>query len=414
MVVPVARCANKIRNRKSRGFTLVELLVVIAIMTILMAIALPAFNAARSASRRTQCVNYQRQIGLAFQQFVNTTNMFPNAATYGETPGVKAASQVSKSIINNAFTSNSSNFGSYTAANPTKGQPDDIGPLHSWVVDLLPYIDSQSLYNNYNQSRVYFDSGRTGDDTSRPTNLVIGSTSLPVLSCPEDSSVLKDGGNLSYVVNGGFSRWHGVAYGWVGTQTGGATGQTLNWVSLGVPKKTGMFFLGTKGGQTAWDNHQQFSSIQDGTSTTVLLSENCLAGASQGNTYSGNVVTNWATAHPNFVMFMASDNVCNKGNCTTTADLTPVAGTTDGAGWDRANDATTFESINYGMKLTDEGSFPYPFSKHPGGVVVTMCDGSVRFIKTEISGTVWSKLITPAGENLPSQFNQLPLSADSY
>jgi hypothetical protein len=43
-----------------------------------------------------------------------------------------------------------------------------------------------------------------------------------------------------------------------------------------------------------------------------------------------------------------------------------------------------------------------------------MCDGSVKFIKTDIAGTVWSKLITPAGENLLPAYRQLPLSADSY
>jgi type II secretory pathway pseudopilin PulG len=393
---------------------LVELLVVMAILGIMMAIALPALNAARSAARRSQCVNYQRQLGLAFQQFVNTGNVFPNAATYGETPGLKAPAVVNKSIINNAFLNGAASFGTTTAANPAGGQPDDIGPLYSWVVDLLPYLDSQSLYNSYNRSRVYWDNGRAGDDPTRPTNLTIGSTSLPILACPEDNTVLKDGGNLSYVVNGGFARWNGIPYGWIGSQNGGATGNNLDWAPLGVPKKTGMFFLGTKGGQTAWDYHQQFSSIIDGSSTTVMLSENCLAGASQGNAYSGNMVTNWANAHPNFVMFMASDNVCNNGLCTTTTDLAPTGGTTNGAGWARANNPSTYESINYGLQLTDEGSFPYPFSKHPGGVVVTMCDGSVKFIKTDIDGTVWSKLITPAGENLPAKFNQLPLSADSF
>ena len=168
---------------------------------------------------------------------------------------------------------------------------------------------------------MYWDNGRAGDDPTRPTNLTIGSTSLPILACPEDNTGLEDGGNLSYVVNGGFARWNGITYGWIGSQTGGATGNNLDWAPLGVPKKTGMFFLGTKGGQTAWDYHQQFSSIIDGSSTTVMLSENCLAGASQGNAYSGNMVSNWASAHPNFVMFLASDNVCNTGRCTATTDL---------------------------------------------------------------------------------------------
>jgi prepilin-type processing-associated H-X9-DG protein len=392
----------------------VELLVVISILGVLMSIALPALNAARSASRRSQCVNYQRQIGLAFQQFVNTNNVFPNAATFGETPGIKSAAQMNRSVIHNAFLNNAANFGNYTPANPARGQVDDVGPLFSWVVELLPYLDNQTLYNEFNRSRVSWDGGRPGDDPSRPTNLKVTSSALSILTCPEDTTALKESGNLSYVVNGGFSRWHGVAYGWIGSQTGGATGYNLDWVSQGIPRKTGMFFLGTKRGQTAWDVHQQFSSIVDGSSTTVMLSENCLAGATPGNLYSGNLATNWATAHPNFVMFLASDNVCNNGRCTATTDLMPTAGSADGAGWSRANDPANLESINSGLSLSEEGSSPYPSSRHPGGVVVTMCDGSVKFIKSDIAGAVWSKLVTPAGEGMPRQYNQLPLSSDDF
>ena len=401
-------------GKTSRGFTLIELLVVLSILGIVTAIALPKIIAARSSQRRSQCANNQHLIGLAFLQFVDTTNVFPNAATYGEIPGVKTAAAVNKSIINYAFLNNSANFGTFIPANPAKGLPTDIGPLYSWVVDLLPYLDAQSLYNDYNRSRVYWDNGRTGDDPSRPTNLTIASTSLPILSCPEDTTLLKDGGNLSYVVNGGFSRWHGIPYGWIGSQTGGATGNTLDWAPLDVPKKTGMFFLGTMGGRTAWDNRPQLSSIVDGSSTTVMLSENCLAGASPGNAYSGKIVTNWATAHPNFVMFMASDNVCNNGLCTKTTDLTP---TLRHHRWGRLGSREPTGNVRehqLRLVLTDEGSFPYPFSNHAGGVIVTMCDGSAKFIKTDIDGTVWSKLITPAGQTLPSQFNQLPLSPGDF
>ena len=68
--------------RRPRGFTLVELLVVIAIIGVLVALLLPAIQAARESARRSQCSNNLKQLGLAFYNYENTHQKFPFAYTF--------------------------------------------------------------------------------------------------------------------------------------------------------------------------------------------------------------------------------------------------------------------------------------------------------------------------------------------
>ena len=89
-------------------------------------------------------------------------------------------------------------------------------------------------------------------------------------------------------------------------------------------------------------------------------------------------------------------------------------GDLDGLGWSFANKVGTFANINGGQNLTIEGQYPFSNSAHPGGLNMGFCDGGVRFISNTIDGTVYSKIITPAGSKLPLYLKQMPVEQDAF
>ncbi len=100
------------RNR-GKGFTLVELLVVIAIIGILVALLLPAVQAAREAARRTECANRMKQIGLALLNYHDTYKHFPSASD------VAGGSQL------------------------------------SWIAQVLPFMEEQNLQDLVDQDQTW-------------------------------------------------------------------------------------------------------------------------------------------------------------------------------------------------------------------------------------------------------------------
>jgi prepilin-type N-terminal cleavage/methylation domain-containing protein/prepilin-type processing-associated H-X9-DG protein len=433
-------------RRRRRGFTLIELLVVISIIGILVGLLLPAVNSAREAGRRTQCASNMRNIGLAITQYVNAKNAFPPAGVFGEdTTGLAGATTVppdpTQSVIPGYITGSPRNPGSASLTSSV--------PMYSWVLPILPYMEAQDMFNQWTMFMP--TTGNTASPAvsyldpsnyvaGQSSNYTLGNTSIGVLRCPDDVTAQPNQGNLSYVVNGGFALWHALPFNFIGSQVdGGETPQILTWSTAGTiastiatTQKLGVFFLESDaphgiGANIPWNVRSTTAAITDGMSSTLMLSENTLAGvAPTPSAFTANLQTNWAAPMPSVNMFIGSSAICQSAsyNCTTgtlapasaTSQVGTASGDFDGIGWAFANKVGTFQNINYGTTggLSLKGSFPYSNSGHPGGCNMMFCDGGVRFISNTIDGTVYSKIITPAGSRLPLYAKQMPLSQDAF
>jgi prepilin-type N-terminal cleavage/methylation domain-containing protein/prepilin-type processing-associated H-X9-DG protein len=420
-----------LRLRRS-GFTLIELLVVISIIGVLVGILLPAIQAAREAGRRTQCQSNMHNLGLGILGYVNAFGNFPPAGVISDDPKKLNPPPPPIDVPRNQ--------GIVSWHDPTLTPNGLEVPLYNWVVEILAFIDQQDLANAWNKngtdasgnmiplSYLSLDSPGPG----QPSNYHIGSTSLGVLRCPDDLTAQPGQGNLSYVVNGGFSLWTALPIGWTGSATdGGSTANVYNyagmtWASasqgwsgnVNVCRKLGVMFLEDYGpyGPTTnmpWNVRTTYPAIQDGTSNTLLLSENTLAGAGPPSVYSKNNETNWACPLANFCTFIGPPAICGSSGDCTAGQLQPQ-GALDGPGWQLANKIGTYENINFGQSLSIEGSSPFSNSGHPGGCNMVFCDGAVRLIRATIDGTVYAKIITPAGSHLPVYARQFPVSQDAF
>ena len=135
---------------KRQGFTLVELLVVIAIIGILVALLLPAVQQAREAARRNGCINNQKQLALAALNYESAQKRFPVASDYHFRAGpvrTGAAFQGGNILQQQP--------GQCTATTvDTQGSGG-----FSWIVQLLPMIEEQALYDAIKAGTLQFKTG---------------------------------------------------------------------------------------------------------------------------------------------------------------------------------------------------------------------------------------------------------------
>ncbi len=371
-----------------RGFTLIELLVVISIIATLMALILPAIQSAREAARRTQCQNNLKNITLAAISFAEAhRGVLPASATY-KTFGVSA----------------------------------NILPSHSWVLEVLPYLDQQAVYERWQFSRPYNDATATSIGDS---NVSVGQNNFEVLTCPNDTTAVGANGGLSYVANCGVGDINVDV-----TDNSAAAGfghsftiEPLDWdqtapntpqygaSDFAITKDTGVFwsFFDTPVTQNTEKASQNIGRIFDGAGNTIMFTENVNAGQNTGGLPAfqpaGGVGT-WADPSIRscgFIVPVVAGSAApgTFGNMNTI--VAPVAG---GSAFINA------------FKNGPDGGSPFPNSKHLGIIVASFCDGTVRALTENIDQNVYTRLVTPNGAvkrtGIAGFFPESPLSNNEF
>jgi prepilin-type N-terminal cleavage/methylation domain-containing protein len=341
-----------------RGFTLVELLVVIAIIGTLVALLLPAVQAARETARGNTCRNNMKQLQLALTNMDSQLRRLPGYVEELANPnGQKTNGMFEKSFARRA----------------------------SWVVRLFPYMEEQPLWDTW--STLF---------TANPPAPMISS-----LTCPSNVAEVPDAPSLAYVGNAGWAFSDSGTYG----------------RNVGPDKAehaaNGIFFDANKNknlGAPAVDGREDMAKIQmslaqvvDGTTKTLMLSESI-----HTFYWTYEVVNGTTTA------YLQNDNSAIKD----TKHLFGFIWKNHPGVNDRINGDKHYDQTNPGppadMAAFADASkyeaYSYPSSNHPSGVNVAFCGGTVRFMGENIDPVVYGQIMTSNSRksNLVNQATAVP------
>jgi prepilin-type N-terminal cleavage/methylation domain-containing protein len=325
-------------GRISDGFTLVELLVVIAIIGILVALLLPAIQAAREAARRMTCSNNLKQLGLGLINFQDTKKYFPLGGEAG-------------------FTRDKDER--YVEGGAPNGGIGSFNNVHaSWLVSILPFIEERGIYDQI-----------PADNTFAPILVFINSRPdkvapvLPMLRCPSDGYQL-DKPHANYTGSMGPTC---IVSGQCNTVLFPCEVFDKYWertnIDHGDPANPcpGLPHCPLHGMFSRWGFYRvKLKDITDGTSQTIMVGEKRPA-------YEGH-----------------------------SADVSPGVGWWMGVNSGYAH-ANSIVPINYPIDPDQEDCTPAPDrnrnnyntslgfgSFHPGGALFVMADGSVQFLQDTI------------------------------
>ncbi len=327
---------NAVRFRVLRGFTLVELLVVIAIIGVLVALLLPAVQAAREAARRAQCANNLKQIGLAMHNYHDVFKTLPTGYTndYGR----------------------AINMGGQTYAHHTDSPPNTLRASWAWSAYVAPFLELSAQHDVLGVTRRHAALAMT-----EPTVREVLQTRVPTLRCPsDDGPILNACGNShrqprdvnDVTVQVATSNYVGVNHGHA----------TLNIIN-DQRDCTGVLFV---------DSGINFRDVLDGTSNVLMVGERA-----------------YRTNHVR----------CQRrqDNC---AAIVFVAGATDPMNHMNRGPGSALgvpgNGINWPSPNSDCGNLWEAksgfYSHHPGGAMFVFVDGSVRFITENLDLTTFRRL----------------------